>query len=101
MAGTKTHKAIQLVGAYNADVTKSTVLTERETPSPGDDQVVVNILCRPINPSDILIYSGHYAPFQPTKLPVTIGQEGMGIISEVICAFAKYHFSPPFSFPRH
>jgi NADPH:quinone reductase-like Zn-dependent oxidoreductase len=81
------------VGTFNPDVAKSTALIKRETPSsPGDDEVVVNILCRPINPSDIMVYSGYYPLFQPEKLPVPIGLEGMGTISEVNSSFVSCSF---------
>lgn len=83
MAGRKTHKAVQLVG-FNVDLTKALAFTDQPTPSPGDDEVLIHMQCRPVNPSDIMVFQGYYPPFpNPTKFPVPLGLEGMGVVAEV------------------
>jgi NADPH:quinone reductase-like Zn-dependent oxidoreductase len=53
------------------------------TPRAQPGEVVVHMLCRPVHPADLLSLAGTYPPWQPPRLPATLGLEGMGIVHEV------------------
>lgn len=99
MGGTKTHEAVQLLKGFNADPVEAATLVEKvPTPSPGKDEVLVHLLCRPINPSDLMALKGVYPSFQPKKFPIAVGSEGMGKISEVLSScllgLSDFHINP-------
>lgn len=56
-------------------------LVETESPEPGPGQVVVALEAAPINPSDLLLITGHYG-YRPS-LPAALGAEGVGRIVAV------------------
>jgi NADPH:quinone reductase-like Zn-dependent oxidoreductase len=56
-------------------------LVETESPEPGLGQVVVALEAAPINPSDLLLITGHYG-YRPS-LPAALGAEGVGRIVAV------------------
>ena len=78
------HRAVEVVG-YNAEEPWEAcrVTSCRETPVPGPFQVLVRVLCRPVNPSDVLGLKGQYPGWRPNHFPSIPGLEGMGIISQV------------------
>ena len=45
-------------------------------PTPGQGEVLVRILLRPINPADVFSLIGFYKGFQPESLPAVPGLEG-------------------------
>jgi NADPH:quinone reductase-like Zn-dependent oxidoreductase len=49
------------------------------TPEPGPGQVLVRMLARPINPSDLFTIRGQYGVLP--KLPATPGMEGAGVVA--------------------
>ena len=80
------HRAVQLRDMKKSSTAKLTgrvkvamVATPRAQPG----EVVVHMLCRPVHPADLLSLAGTYAPWQPPRLPATLGLEGMGIVHEV------------------
>ena len=56
-------------------------LEEIEKPTPAKGEVLVRILARPINPSDLLTVRGLYGSLPP--LPATPGLEGAGVIESL------------------
>lgn len=56
-------------------------LVEVESPEPGAGQVLVALEAAPINPSDLLLITGHYGYRPP--LPAVLGAEGAGRIEAV------------------
>ncbi|KAI8618838.1 hypothetical protein BC830DRAFT_1106846 [Chytriomyces sp. MP71] len=61
------------------------VLRTRVAPIPYPDrnQVLVRLVLRPINPSDVNALDGGYAGFRPKSFPAVPGFEGVGIVSHV------------------
>jgi NADPH:quinone reductase-like Zn-dependent oxidoreductase len=49
---------------------------ERDTPTPGPGEVLLELLAAPINPSDVLTLTGQYGALPP--LPAVGGNEGVG-----------------------
>ena len=56
-------------------------VVEFEPPTLQDDQVLVDVLAAPINPSDLLTLTGDYGVLP--KLPATAGNEGVGRVREL------------------
>ncbi|MDQ6623493.1 MAG: 2-enoyl thioester reductase domain-containing protein [Verrucomicrobiota bacterium] len=56
-------------------------VVEQPWPSPGADEVVVEMRAAPLNPADINAIEGKY-PVRPT-LPATPGMEGAGVVVEL------------------
>uniref|UniRef100_A0A7S0RMK9 Enoyl reductase (ER) domain-containing protein n=1 Tax=Chlamydomonas leiostraca TaxID=1034604 RepID=A0A7S0RMK9_9CHLO len=56
------------------------VVTDAPVPTPGDGEVLVKLLLRPVNPADIFSIMGVYPGYQPTSLPAVAGMEGMGVV---------------------
>lgn len=54
---------------------------------PREDEVLVRMLARPINPSDLIPIEGAY--FHRTALPNVPGYEGVGIVEDVGCLVPK------------
>lgn len=52
---------------------------ERDTPTPGPGDVLIEMLAAPINPSDVLTITGQYGALPP--LPAIGGNEGVGRIA--------------------
>ena len=52
---------------------------ERETPTPQDGEVLLEVLAAPINPSDVLTLTGQYGILPP--LPAVGGNEGIGRVA--------------------
>jgi len=72
-------KAVQLRAFGKA--TTAPELAETDAPEPGAGQVVVALEAAPINPSDLLLITGHYG-YRPA-LPAVLGAEGVGRIVAV------------------
>lgn len=53
-------------------------IAEVPTPQPRRGEILVKVICSPVNPSDILYCNGIYG--NPPKLPVTPGFEGCGTV---------------------
>ena len=53
-------------------------VAEFPTPEPGPGEILVKVICSPVNPSDVLYCSGLYG--KPPQLPVTPGFEGCGMV---------------------
>src|SRR5690625_5998090 len=53
----------------------------RSVEPPNDNEVIVRMLARPINPSDLIPISGAYS--HRISLPYIPGYEGVGIVEEV------------------
>ncbi|EFJ17908.1 hypothetical protein SELMODRAFT_233661 [Selaginella moellendorffii] len=77
------HRAIQLLSYNREDPAAACRIGWVATPRAGSGQVVVKLLCRPVNPSDIMCLQGFYPTWKPISFPAVPGLEGMGIIHEV------------------
>ncbi|MFM9026011.1 MAG: alcohol dehydrogenase catalytic domain-containing protein [Planctomycetaceae bacterium] len=53
-------------------------VVELPVPVPRRGEILVRVICSPVNPSDVLYCSGTYA--SPPTLPVVPGFEGCGIV---------------------
>jgi NADPH:quinone reductase-like Zn-dependent oxidoreductase len=73
-------KAIQLK-AYGQPVENVSVVEITDIGTINNDEVVIEVLYSPVNPSDLLLMQGTY-PIQP-ELPSVIGQEGVGRVVSV------------------
>jgi NADPH:quinone reductase-like Zn-dependent oxidoreductase len=73
-------KAIQLK-AYGQPTENVDVVEINDIGIISNDEVVIEVLYSPVNPSDLLLMRGTY-PRQP-KLPSVIGQEGVGRVASV------------------
>jgi len=73
-------KAIQLK-AYGQPVENIGVVEIHDIGTINHDEVVIEVLYSPVNPSDLLLARGTY-PIQP-KLPSVIGGEGVGRVVSV------------------
>ena len=62
---------------------KLLVLATVPKPTPTGTEVLVNLLVRPINNSDVVSVLGHYPGFRPASLPAVPGLEGMGVVEAV------------------
>lgn len=58
-------------------------IVEIDKPSPGDGQVLVEVYASSINPFDTAIRSGVMKEFIPLELPITLGGDIAGVITEV------------------
>ncbi|MEM1282718.1 MAG: 2-enoyl thioester reductase domain-containing protein [Chlamydiota bacterium] len=56
-------------------------LSEGEFPTMGHDEILIKTTMAPINPADLNIIEGRYGDQPP--LPVTLGNEGVGIIEKI------------------
>jgi D-arabinose 1-dehydrogenase-like Zn-dependent alcohol dehydrogenase len=67
------------------------ITTPRPASSPSPDQALVRVLCRPLNPADLLCLQGLYIGWIPSILPCTPGFEGMGLVAKVflLCKIPK------------
>ncbi|KAL7748449.1 hypothetical protein RI367_006142 [Sorochytrium milnesiophthora] len=52
-------------------------------PSFGDDEILVKMKLRAVNPSDELSVRGVYPGYHPSKFPAIVGLEGMGYVEAV------------------
>jgi NADPH:quinone reductase-like Zn-dependent oxidoreductase len=52
-----------------------------ETPAPRYGEVVVKILLRPVNPSDVMSIKGALPGLGPVRLPAVPGSDGVGIVA--------------------
>lgn len=57
------------------------VTTTHPVPERKEDELLIRITCRPVNPADILQCSGYYPRLHP-ELPTTPGIEGVGVVEE-------------------
>ncbi|HSW99469.1 MAG TPA: NADP-dependent oxidoreductase [Patescibacteria group bacterium] len=73
-------KAAQISEYGDASVIK---VTEVERPTPKDGQVVVEVYASSLNPFDSAVRSGYVQQNMPLKLPVTIGGDISGVVTEV------------------
>ena len=51
------------------------------TPVPLYGEVLVKVLLRPVNPSDVMSIRGSYPGLGPTRLPAVPGSDGMGVVA--------------------
>lgn len=58
-------------------------LTDIPRPTPGPDEVLVEIHGSSINPADIAVRSGWMHEYVPTPLPLTVGTDVAGVVIEV------------------
>eukprot|EP00249_Psilotum_nudum_P001438 c13904_g1_i1 orf=69-1085(+) len=77
------HKAVEVVHFNPSDPREPCRLATRRTPIPGPGEVVIRMLCRPVNPSDLLAIQGLYEGWQPTSFPCVPGFEGMGVVHQL------------------
>ncbi len=73
-------KAIQLK-AYGEPLENISVVEINDIGTINNDEVVIQVLYSPVNPSDLLLMRGTY-PIQP-ELPSVIGQEGVGRVVSI------------------
>ena len=73
-------KAIQL-RAYGSPVEYTDVVEINDIGAIKNDEVIIEVLYSPVNPSDLLLANGTY-PIQP-KLPSVIGGEGVGRVFSI------------------
>jgi NADPH:quinone reductase-like Zn-dependent oxidoreductase len=73
-------KAIQLK-AYGSPVEYTNVVEINDIGAIKNDEVIIEVLYSPVNPSDLLLANGTY-PIQP-KLPSVIGGEGVGRVVSI------------------
>jgi len=73
-------KAIQLK-AYGHPVEYTNVVEINNIGTIKNDEVIIEVLYSPVNPSDLLLANGTY-PIQP-KLPSVIGGEGVGRVASI------------------
>lgn len=76
--------AVEVFEFNKDDPIQGTRLVKRPVPEPGEGQVLVNILLRPINPSDVMSLIGVYPGFT-TKLPGVPGIDGACALSMSTC----------------
>lgn len=60
------------------NIDKTIDIAEVDEPRCGDDQVIVELRARPINPADILLLQGRH--FVRLSLPAAVGIEGAGVV---------------------
>lgn len=51
------------------------------TPVPRHGEVLVKVLLRPVNPSDVMSIRGTYPGLGPTRLPAVPGADGVGVVT--------------------
>src|SRR5258705_11470802 len=73
-------KAIQLK-AYGSPVEYTNVVEINDIGAIKNDEVIIEVLYSPVNPSDLLLAWGTY-PLQP-ELPSVIGGEGVGRVVSI------------------
>jgi len=73
-------KAIQLK-AYGDPLENVDVVETNDIGTINNDEVVIEVLYSPVNPSDLLLMRGTY-PILP-ELPAVIGQEGVGRVASI------------------
>ncbi|KAJ3064074.1 hypothetical protein HDU98_000179 [Podochytrium sp. JEL0797] len=56
-------------------------VTQSPRPTPVGTQVLVHLLLRPVNPSDVSSIEGVYAGFRPRAFPAVPGFEGVGVVA--------------------
>lgn len=66
-----------------ADFLQPVVVEEVPVPTPGPNEVLVKIQCSGVNPVDWKIQDGAFRSFFPQRLPLTLGCELAGTVSEV------------------
>ncbi|XP_024524246.1 enoyl-[acyl-carrier-protein] reductase, mitochondrial-like [Selaginella moellendorffii] len=74
------HRAIHVAAFSDGDPAVACKVVMAPTPVPGRGQVLLKVLCRPVNPSDVLCIQGRYSGVQ---FPFVPGLEGMGEIREL------------------
>ncbi|XP_024535476.1 enoyl-[acyl-carrier-protein] reductase, mitochondrial-like [Selaginella moellendorffii] len=76
------HRAIHVGAFSDGDPAAACKVVMTPTPVPGRGQVLLKVLCRPVNPSDVLCIQGRYSGV-PKEFPFVPGLEGMGEIREL------------------
>ncbi|KAK9808716.1 hypothetical protein WJX72_002434 [[Myrmecia] bisecta] len=84
MAGTNQppvkQTAVQVV-KYNFDVPADAIeVGKLDIPQPGEKEVLIRLILRPVNPADIFSIQGVYPGFRPSSLPAVPGLEGVGLV---------------------
>ena len=71
-----------VVTSFNpADFLSTLSVVEGPVPVPQDDEILVRVTARPVNPADVFSIMGVYPGFAPKALPATPGLEGAGVIA--------------------
>ncbi len=68
---------------HNYGGSESIVIDEIEKPQPNTDQVLIEVHAASINPFDAKVRSGAMKDFIPLELPVTLGGDIAGVVTEV------------------
>ena len=72
-------KAAQIKDYGSADKVQ---VTDIEQPTPNDDQVLVEVHASSLNPFDTMVREGYLKEMIPLELPVTLGGDIAGVVSE-------------------
>eukprot|EP00250_Pteridium_aquilinum_P002827 c13049_g1_i2 orf=94-846(+) len=83
MAEVMVNRAVELVAHNEEEPWEACRLGRRDMPSAKPGQVVLRLLCRSVNPSDIVCIRGFYGIWQPPSSPAVVGFEGMGVIYQI------------------
>mmetsp|Transcript_4076 Transcript_4076/g.11823 ORF Transcript_4076/g.11823 Transcript_4076/m.11823 type:complete len:415 (+) Transcript_4076:742-1986(+) len=83
--GSERHKVLQAL-TYTQDLS-GMALVEKPVPVPKPGEVLVRVLARPVNPSDIFACQGMFGA--TIKAPITPGTEGVGRVETDGIAFTK------------
>ncbi|KAH7415983.1 hypothetical protein KP509_14G069600 [Ceratopteris richardii] len=83
MESLKAHLAVEMTGSNRQEPWEACRLGKRLTPSPGPSEVLVRVLCTPVNPANVFALQGLYPTWRPKEYPCVQGIEGMGIIEQL------------------
>lgn len=83
-------RAVHLKEPSREDPASGVEVAEVDRPQPGQGEVLVNIILRPVNPADIFSLQGVYPGFQPKAYPAVPGLEGVGVVEENGPGAGKY-----------
>ena len=72
-----------VVTSFNPADFLSTLSVVEARSRPQDDEILVRVTARPVNPADVFSIMGVYPGFAPKALPATPGLEGAGVIAAV------------------
>src|SRR5688500_12137079 len=73
-------KAAQLVQYGDKD---SVVITDVQKPTVGPDNVLIEVYAAGVNPIEWKVQLGYMKDFMPLQLPVTLGGDVSGVVTEV------------------
>ncbi|KAL3148871.1 hypothetical protein ABBQ32_001743 [Trebouxia sp. C0010 RCD-2024] len=74
-----------VITKYNDDDPSASLeIIQKDVPSDlKDGEVLVRMMLRPINPSDMFCMRGRYGGFKPGSLPAVPGLEGLGVVAKL------------------